>query len=98
MEPLDDQELSELLRQWTAPPAPPVLAGESIPAIVVAMAGDRDRSHPVPVGIAAVVLARSGFIPAAPVVAQPSPPRPSRAGRLPTRPATLSRGSSERRE
>ena len=63
MEPLDDEELSELLRQWTAPPAPASL-------------GRRIRSRrvpwwrwlltgtvriPVPVGLAAVVLAAVWF-------------------------------------
>src|SRR2546429_666801 len=31
MEPLDENELSQLLRKWEAPPAPPTLAGRIFP-------------------------------------------------------------------
>ena len=59
MEPFDDKELSQLLRQWTAPPAPASLRHR-----VLARRGSWWRwlwtgtiRIPVPVGIAAVVVA-----------------------------------------
>ena len=58
MEPLDDEELSQLLRQWTAPPAPASLGPRIRPRrswwrwLVTGTV-----RIPVPVGIAAVVLA-----------------------------------------
>ena len=58
MEPLDDKELNELLREWTAPPAPASLRGR-----VLGTRGSWWRwlltgtiRVPVPAGIAAVVL------------------------------------------
>jgi hypothetical protein len=79
MEPLDDEELSQLLRQWTAPPAPASL-------------GRRIRSRrgpswrwlltgtiriPVPVGIAAAVVLVALWVYASPstrrAVPQPEP-------------------------
>src|SRR6476661_4934029 len=57
MEPLDDNELSQLLREWTAPPAPASLGRR------LARRGSWWRwlvtgtiRIPVPVGIAAAVL------------------------------------------
>ena len=79
MEPLDDEELSQLLRQWTAPPAPASL-------------GRRIRSPrrpwwrwlltgtiriPVPVGIAAAVVLAALWVYTSPstrrAVPQPAP-------------------------
>jgi hypothetical protein len=58
MEPLDDKELSQLLRQWTAPPVPASLGHR-----VLSRRGSWWRwlltgtiRIPVPVGIAAAVL------------------------------------------
>jgi hypothetical protein len=79
MEPLDEKELSHLLRQWEAPPAPASLTRGVLP--------QRGRwwrwlftgtiRIPVPVGVAAVVLIglwiHYSKVPAGVPVAQPAP-------------------------
>ena len=79
MEPLDDEELSELLRQWTAPPAPatlgPRIGFQRVPWWRWLLTGT--VRIPVPVGLAAVVLVALWFYSAASTretVPQPAPP------------------------
>jgi len=63
MEPLDDQELEGLLRQWQAPVAPPSLTAKVLPrrASWWSWLATGSIRVPVPVGIAAV-LAVAAFL------------------------------------
>jgi hypothetical protein len=78
MEPLDEKELSQLLRQWDAPQAPQSLQKRVRPRPVSPLRWLFTGSIriPVPVGVAAVVVVviwwLAGTTPIAPVVEPPA--------------------------
>ena len=79
MEPLDENELNQLLRRWEAPPAPPTLRGRVFPAQKKSWWGwllTGTVRVPVPLALAAAVLLALWIHysrPSSPVrVAQPS--------------------------
>jgi hypothetical protein len=78
MEPLDEKELSQLLRQWKAPDAPSSLEHRVMPRPVPSWKWlfTGTIRVPVPLGIAAVLIPALWIIFARPAPAPPEPPAP----------------------